>query len=70
MMLMMSTTMRAIAGDDIEGLFRSVGLQVRTFGFQAQGFVESSAPDSPRSACVLDVRLQGMARLDFQAELA
>ena len=52
----------------LSSLFRSVGLQVKTFG-SAQEFLQSGAPDSP-SCLVLDVRLPGLSGLDFQAELA
>jgi FixJ family two-component response regulator len=52
----------------LSSLFRSVGLQVRTFG-SAQEFLQSGAPDGP-SCLVLDVRLPGLSGLDFQAELA
>jgi FixJ family two-component response regulator len=52
----------------LSSLFRSVGLQVRTFG-SAQEFLQSGPPDAP-SCLVLDVRLPGVSGLDFQAELA
>ena len=52
----------------LSSLFRSVGLQVRTFG-SAQEFLQSGAPEGP-SCLVLDVRLPGLSGLDFQAELA
>ena len=52
----------------LSSLFRSVGLQVKTFG-SAQEFLQSGAPDGP-SCLVLDVRLPGLSGLDFQAELA
>lgn len=52
----------------LSSLFRSVGLQVRTFG-SAQEFLQSNPPDGP-SCLVLDVRLPGLSGLDFQAELA
>jgi FixJ family two-component response regulator len=52
----------------LSSLFRSVGLQVRTFG-SAQEFLQNGAPDGP-SCLVLDVRLPGLSGLDFQAELA
>jgi FixJ family two-component response regulator len=48
----------------LSSLFRSVGLQVKTFG-SAQEFLQSGA-----SCLVLDVRLPGLSGLDFQAELA
>ena len=52
----------------LSSLFRSVGLQVKTFG-SAQEFLQSGAPDGP-SCLVLDVRLPGLSGLDFQTELA
>jgi FixJ family two-component response regulator len=52
----------------LSSLFRSIGLQVRTFG-SAQEFLQSGAPDGP-SCLVLDVRLPGLSGLDFQSELA
>jgi FixJ family two-component response regulator len=52
----------------LSSLFRSVGLQVKTFG-SAQEFLQSGAPEGP-SCLVLDVRLPGLSGLDFQAELA
>jgi FixJ family two-component response regulator len=52
----------------LSSLFRSVGLQVKTFG-SAQEFLQSGPPDAP-SCLVLDVRLPGVSGLDFQAELA
>jgi FixJ family two-component response regulator len=52
----------------LSALFRSVGLQVKTFT-SAGEFMQFKLPDSP--AClVLDVRLPGLSGLDFQAELA
>lgn len=54
--------------DALEGLLRSVGLQVQSFG-SAQDFLRAKLPDAP--AClVLDVRLPGPSGLDFQRELA
>jgi FixJ family two-component response regulator len=61
--------------DDDEGLrealstlFRSVGLQAKSFGSAAE-FLQFKMPDGP--AClVLDVRLPGVSGLDFQSELA
>jgi FixJ family two-component response regulator len=49
-------------------LFRSVGLEVRTFP-TAQAFLRTKLPDAP-GCLVLDVRLPGMSGLDFQGELA
>jgi FixJ family two-component response regulator len=52
----------------LDGLLRSVGLQVQSFG-SAQEFLRARLPDTP--AClVLDVRLPGPSGLDFQHELA
>jgi len=49
-------------------LFRSVGLQARTFPSAAE-FLQVKLPDAP-ICLVLDVRLPGLSGLDFQAELA
>ena len=54
--------------DGLQGLIRSVGLQVRMFG-STQEFLESERPDVP-GCLVLDIRLPGMGGLDFQRELA
>lgn len=52
----------------LTSLFRSIDLDVRTFGSAAE-FLRGKLPDRP--AClVLDVRLPGLSGLDFQAELA
>jgi FixJ family two-component response regulator len=54
--------------DALDGLLRSVGLQVQSFG-SAQAFLRAEPPDGP--AClVLDVRLPGPSGLDFQRDLA
>jgi FixJ family two-component response regulator len=54
--------------DALDGLLRSVGLQVQSFG-SAQAFLRAERPDAP--AClVLDVRLPGPSGLDFQRDLA
>jgi FixJ family two-component response regulator len=54
--------------DALDGLLRSVGLQVQSFG-SAQEFLRAKLPDAP--AClVLDVRLPGPSGLDFQRDLA
>jgi FixJ family two-component response regulator len=52
----------------LDGLFRSIGLQAKTFGSAAE-FLQHKLPDAP-SCLVLDVRLPGLSGLDFQAELA
>ncbi len=52
----------------LSSLFRSVGLQVRTFA-SASEFLPLSPPEGP-SCLVLDVRLPGLSGLDFQTELA
>ena len=54
--------------DALSSLFRSVGLQVKTYA-SATEFLQSKLPDKP-SCMVLDVRLPGLSGLDFQAELA
>jgi FixJ family two-component response regulator len=54
--------------DALKNLFRSVGLEVKTFD-TAQEFLAGGEPDAP--AClVLDVRLPGLSGLDLQRELA
>jgi len=54
--------------DALDSLFRSVALNVRTFG-SAQEFLAAERSDAP--AClVLDIRLPGQSGLDFQNELA
>jgi FixJ family two-component response regulator len=51
----------------LKNLFRSVGLNVKTFG-TAQEFLSSRRPDM--SGClVLDVRLPGLSGLDLQGQL-
>ncbi|MFC3675755.1 response regulator transcription factor [Ferrovibrio xuzhouensis] len=52
----------------MDGLFRSVGLQVTMFAATAD-FLRSKLPDAP-SCLVLDVRLPGVSGLDFQTQLA
>jgi FixJ family two-component response regulator len=54
--------------DALSSLFRSVGLQVRTFP-AAPEFLQSKPADVP-SCLVLDIRLPGQSGLEFQAELA
>jgi len=71
----MSTQATIIVVDDdpgiresLEGLVRSVGLQVKALGSVPE-FVKEGRPEGP--AClVLDVRLPGRSGLDFQRELA
>ena len=52
----------------LNNLFRSVGLQVATFG-SAHEFLQSKLPNAP-SCLILDIRLPRLSGLDFQAELA
>ena len=52
----------------LSGLFRSVGLQVKTFAAPTE-FLSSTLADVP-SCLVLDVRLPGHSGLEFQTELA
>src|SRR5262245_37147258 len=54
--------------DALSSLFRSVGLQVKTFA-AAPEFLKSKLVDVP-SCLVLDIRLPGQSGLEFQAELA
>jgi len=54
--------------DALDSLLRSVGLQVRCFASAAE-FLQRPLLDMP-SCLLLDVRLQGISGLDFQAELA
>jgi FixJ family two-component response regulator len=51
----------------LTSLFRSIDLQVQTFG-SAVEFLRAKLPDRP-GCLVLDVRLPGLSGLDFQAEL-
>jgi len=51
----------------LDGLIRSIQLNVQTFGTTNE-FLEFSLPDVP-GCIVLDVRLPGMNGLDFQHEL-
>jgi FixJ family two-component response regulator len=51
----------------LDGLIRSIQLNVQTFGTTDE-FLEFSLPDVP-GCIVLDVRLPGMNGLDFQHEL-
>jgi FixJ family two-component response regulator len=54
--------------ESLQGLVRSVGLEVRAFG-SAREFLQSKRPDAP-GCLVLDVRLPGESGLDLQNELA
>ena len=51
----------------LEGLFKSVGLAVQTFG-SAQDFLNCELPTAP-CCLILDVRMPGMSGLDLQTEL-
>ena len=53
--------------EGLDSLFRSIDLQVETFGAAAE-FLQRKLRDTP-SCLVLDVRLPGVGGLDFQAEL-
>lgn len=52
----------------LSSLFRSIGLQVKTFASAAE-FLQFKLPDAP-TCLVLDVRLPGVSGLDFQSDLA
>jgi FixJ family two-component response regulator len=52
----------------IQGLLKSAGLRSESFE-TAQEFLHRNRPDAP-SCLVLDLRLQGISGLDFQAELS
>jgi FixJ family two-component response regulator len=54
--------------EGLTSLFRSIGLQVRTFA-SVKEFQEQSVRDAP-GCLVLDVRLPGKSGLDLQTELA
>ena len=54
--------------DALSSLFRSVGLQVKTFA-AAPDFLQTELPDVP-CCLVLDIRLPGTSGLDIQNELA
>jgi FixJ family two-component response regulator len=54
--------------DGLAALFRSVGLQVKSFASAAE-FRQAPLPDVP-SCLVLDIRLPGVGGLEFQADLA
>lgn len=51
----------------LDSLFRSVGLQIRSYDSVAN-FLAASRPDAP-GCLVLDIRLPGTSGLDFQARL-
>ena len=53
--------------ESLTSLFRSVGLQVRTFASTPE-LLQSSLPNAP-SCLVLDIRLPGTNGLDYQVEL-
>jgi FixJ family two-component response regulator len=53
---------------DVEDLFRSVGLEVESFG-SAQEFLARKRQDAP-GCIVLDIRLPGASGLEFQRTLA
>jgi FixJ family two-component response regulator len=55
--------------DSLSSLFRSVGLQVRTFSSTAE-FLQDRQPTEGPCCLVLDVRLPGVSGLDFQTELS
>jgi FixJ family two-component response regulator len=52
----------------LSSLFRSVGLDVRSFA-SAPALLQSKLPEAP-TCLVLDIRLPGLSGLDFQAQLA
>jgi FixJ family two-component response regulator len=54
--------------ESVKRLLQSVDLNVETFG-SADEFLKIELPNGP-SCLVLDVRLQGLSGLDFQAEFA
>jgi len=58
----------AAVRSSLSSLFRSVGVQSKTFSSAAE-FLSSHRPDVP-SCLVLDVRLPGIGGLEVQAELA
>jgi FixJ family two-component response regulator len=53
--------------DAIEGVVKSVGLRVQTFG-STQEFLSRNPSDGP-NCLILDVRLPGLSGLDFQRDL-
>ncbi|WGM40712.1 response regulator transcription factor [Caulobacter sp. NIBR1757] len=58
----------ASLADSLGSLFRSVGLESRTYGSTAD-FLDADLPDTP-GCLVLDVRLPGVSGLDFQGQMA
>jgi FixJ family two-component response regulator len=54
--------------ESLGSLFRSVGLESRTYGSTA-AFLDADIPDTP-GCLVLDVRLPGVSGLDFQGQMA
>jgi len=54
--------------DALDGLIRSVHLNVRSFG-STEDFLLFKRPDAP-GCIVLDVRLPGLSGLDFHREMA
>jgi FixJ family two-component response regulator len=55
--------------DALDSLFRSVGMQTRSYG-TVQDFLDGKQHAGAPGCLVLDVRLPGMSGLDFQAQLA
>ena len=53
----------------LDSLFRSVGMQTRSYG-TVQDFLDGRQHAGAPGCLVLDVRLPGMSGLDFQAQLA
>jgi FixJ family two-component response regulator len=53
----------------LDSLFRSVGMQTRSYG-TVQDFLDGKQHAGAPGCLVLDVRLPGMSGLDFQAQLA
>jgi FixJ family two-component response regulator len=54
--------------DALDSLFRSVGLEARTYA-STREFLDAERPDRP-GCLVLDIRLPGVSGLDFQKQLA
>jgi FixJ family two-component response regulator len=52
----------------LDRLFRSVGLETRTYG-TAREFIDETVPDLP-GCIVLDVRLPGLSGIEFQTRLS